>query len=108
MANVSSGLRAYPATFLLGLINLSKNIIILQPLEMNAPGMPTCVVPVKTSGKRMSVRVWGDTCQGYDQGDDIAGWLTKFLEEVRETMCKFRSVLSFLRPRSTLPALSIL
>lgn len=45
--------------------------------------MPTCVVPVTTAGKRVRVRVWDDYCQGYDQGDEVAKWLSTFLEEVR-------------------------
>jgi len=31
----------------------------------------------------MRVRVWDDHCQGYDQGDEVAKWLSTFLEEVR-------------------------
>jgi len=54
-----------------------------QPLELNAPDMPTCVVPVTTAGKQVRVRVWDDHCQGYDQGDEVAQWLSTFLEEVR-------------------------
>jgi uncharacterized protein YcbX len=45
--------------------------------------MPTCVVPVTTAGKQVRVRVWDDHCQGYDQGDEVAKWLSTFLEEVR-------------------------
>ncbi|GAB5029618.1 mosc domain protein [Nannochloropsis oceanica] len=51
------------------------------PLELNAPDMPTCVVPVWTTGKQVRVRVWDDHCQGYDQGDEVAQWLSTFLEE---------------------------
>jgi len=54
-----------------------------QPLELNALDMPTCVVPVTMAGKQVRVRVWDDHCQGYDQGDEVAQWLSTFLEEVR-------------------------
>jgi hypothetical protein len=31
----------------------------------------------------MQVGVWGDKCQAYDQGDDVAIWLCDFLGQVR-------------------------
>lgn len=45
--------------------------------------MPSITVPVVTEGKTIRVRVWSDTCQGYDQGNAVAEWLCKFLGEVR-------------------------
>lgn len=29
------------------------------------------------------MRVWGDTCKAYDQGEEAALWLSAFLGEVR-------------------------
>lgn len=31
--------------------------------------------------QRLKVRVWSDTCYGYDQGDEVAEWLSSFLGE---------------------------
>lgn len=51
------------------------------PLELRAPDMPACVVPVSTAGTLTKVRVWDDWCMAYDQGDEAAKWLSTFLGE---------------------------
>lgn len=59
---------------------------------MSAPGMASLEVPVMrkvgpggpdAGGKVVEVVIWTDTCQGVDQGDAIAAWLSTFLELVR-------------------------
>lgn len=50
-----------------------------DPLVLVAPGMPPITVPVAAAGPRLQVRVWGDTCEAFDQGDAAARWLREFL-----------------------------
>jgi uncharacterized protein len=54
-------------------------------LMLNAQGQAPLRVPHAMDGvARLKVRVWDDTCEGVDQGDEAAAWLTGFLgEDVR-------------------------
>ena len=58
-------------------------------LILDAPGMKTLHVVRKPGQRfgvapRVTVRVWSDECEGVDQGDDAAAWVSRFLgAEVR-------------------------
>jgi uncharacterized protein YcbX len=49
-------------------------------LVLNAPGMPDCRAPAVRIGLEIKVRVWDDWCGSIDQGDEIARWLSDYLE----------------------------
>ncbi|CAM9229005.1 unnamed protein product, partial [Phaeothamnion confervicola] len=52
-----------------------------EPLMLTAPGMNDISVPVlraKDKGAKI-LEVWSSTCDGVDQGDAVAAWLTSFL-----------------------------
>jgi len=53
------------------------------PLRLSAPDMPPIEVPVVVAEgeNRRTVTVWGDTCVGVDQGDAVAAWIAKFMNE---------------------------
>lgn len=51
-------------------------------LVLRAPELPEMRVPLSAnSGKTVAVRVWADECEGLDQGDAAAQWLSHFLGE---------------------------
>lgn len=49
-------------------------------LSLSAPGMDAIRLPLQRNAApcRM-VRVWKDTCEALDEGDDLAGWLSDYL-----------------------------
>jgi uncharacterized protein YcbX len=48
-------------------------------LLFQAPSSPDIDVPFRTTAGLRSVKVWRDECQAYDQGEEIANWLTAFI-----------------------------
>lgn len=49
-------------------------------LRLSAPGMPDAAVPLQQRGvPARSVRVWRDTCDAIDEGDDLAAWVSDYL-----------------------------
>ena len=48
-------------------------------LSLSAPGMDTITVPIELDGPTLDVRVWNDRCQGVDQGEAAAAWLSDYL-----------------------------
>ena len=48
-------------------------------LALSAPGMEDLAAPRIEDGDVRSVDVWGDLCDGIDQGDDAAQWLSTYL-----------------------------
>lgn len=53
-----------------------------ETLVLTAPELPELRLPVSTdSGASVTVRVWADECEGLDQGDAAAQWLSLFLGE---------------------------
>ena len=48
-------------------------------LALSAPGMEDLRVPRIEEGRTRNVDVWGDLCDGIDQGDDAADWLSTYL-----------------------------
>ncbi len=52
-------------------------------MQLDAPDMPTIKIP--TSGKEQKqnplvpVGIWSDNCEGVDEGDQVAEWISKFL-----------------------------
>ncbi len=51
-------------------------------LVLRAPQLPELRVPLGAQSRRsVPVRVWADECEGLDQGDHAAQWLTDFLGE---------------------------
>lgn len=71
--------------------------VVSDALVLTAPGRTPLRVPHAlegaatdavegrpASGARVTVKVWDDTCEGVDQGDEAAAWLTGFLgDDVR-------------------------
>ena len=49
-------------------------------LRLSAPGMPVLEVPVVKEGEREEVNLWGDLCEGIDQGKIVADWFGQYLE----------------------------
>ncbi len=49
-------------------------------LALSAPGMEDLKVPRTAEGRIQSVDVWGDRCDGIDQGDEAADWLGAYLD----------------------------
>ncbi len=50
-------------------------------LALTAPGMEDLTVPRNEGGAVRGVDVWGDLCDGIDQGDDAAEWLGTYLDK---------------------------
>lgn len=54
---------------------------LIEPgIILHAAGMPDLQVDKPVSGSRRQVTVWEDHCQAYDAGDDVANWLSDFLD----------------------------
>ncbi len=49
-------------------------------LVLSAPGMEDLAVPRTEEGNIRNVEVWGDACDGIDQGDDAADWFSSYLD----------------------------
>ncbi len=49
-------------------------------LALSAPGMEDLSVPRLEEGPNRKVDVWGDLCDGIDQGDDAADWFSTYLD----------------------------
>jgi hypothetical protein len=51
-------------------------------LLIDAPGMPTMKIPlVGKDYPVVPVSVWSSAMEGVDEGDEIASWLQKFLDQ---------------------------
>lgn len=50
-------------------------------LALSAPGMEDLKVPRTEAGPTQSVDVWGDLCDGIDQGDEAAEWFGTYLDK---------------------------
>ncbi len=48
-------------------------------LSLSAPEMEDLSVSRKEVGDVLDMEVWGDPCEGVDQGDDAADWFTAYL-----------------------------
>lgn len=49
-------------------------------LVLSSKGHKPIHIQAQDSGLTKNVKVWGDICQGVDQGDEVAQWLSNFLE----------------------------
>lgn len=49
-------------------------------LSLNAAGMPEIKVSVPDGSTKRNVKVWDDECRAYDAGDEVANWLSQFLD----------------------------
>lgn len=49
-------------------------------LALSAPGMEELAVPRIEEGDIRNVDVWGDVCEGIDQGDEAADWFSTYLD----------------------------
>ena len=49
-------------------------------LQLEAPDMPLLKVAIAEEGPRRRTKVWQDSCETVDQGDEVAGWLSEFLK----------------------------
>jgi hypothetical protein len=49
-------------------------------LSINAPGMNEICVPLERQRDiPRQVQIWNDTCKAWDEGDEVAGWVSDFL-----------------------------
>ena len=60
---------------------LVQPALISGGLALSAPGMEDLTVPRIEEGPVRNVDVWGDLCDGIDQGDDVAEWLGTYLDK---------------------------
>ncbi len=67
---------------------LPRMALITVDLDMNtdclrlyAPGLPPLELPASGSGERKTVVIWQSTCQGLDQGELAAQWLSTYLQK---------------------------
>src|SRR3712207_1199443 len=51
-----------------------------EHLWLAGPGSPPIAIPLRGDGEPIEVTVWRDRCAAVDQGDDVAAWLSAFLE----------------------------
>jgi uncharacterized protein len=49
-------------------------------LVLEAPPLPPISIPLSRRGPRRAVTVWRDHCEAFDEGDEVAGWLQRFLD----------------------------
>jgi len=50
-------------------------------LTLTAPGMSALIVETQVSNTRRPVKIWRDTVEALDQGDEAAQWLSEYLGE---------------------------
>ena len=50
-----------------------------RELSLSAPKLPPISIPLSRRGERRRVTVWQDQCEAFDEGDEVAAWLYKFL-----------------------------
>lgn len=55
-------------------------------LALSAPGMEDLKVPRIEEGPARNVDVWGDLCDGIDQGDEVADWFSTYLDASRRLL----------------------
>lgn len=55
--------------------SLTENELILS-----APEREHCVIPFDRLGAQLTVTIWDDTVLAIDMGDDVAAWLSEFLQ----------------------------
>lgn len=53
--------------------------ITADALVLNAPNAPALNVPFMTTGEKVPVRVWKDSCVGVEQGAAAHAWVSRFL-----------------------------
>lgn len=58
---------------------LIQSTVLKDGLRLEAPGMPAITVPLSSS-KKIQAQIWNDAVTAADQGDEVAAWLSKFLE----------------------------
>lgn len=49
-------------------------------LSLSALGTEPITLPIRRAGPIEPVTVWRDTCEAVDQGDDVANWLSGYLD----------------------------
>lgn len=49
-------------------------------LFLSVPGVTPCMLPQMPEGVECQVTIWNSVCKAYDMGDEVAGWLTSFLQ----------------------------
>ena len=59
---------------------LIKATVVDGTLRVAARGMPALVTAPAREGNTRQATGWHDTCRVVDQGDEIAGWLSQFLQ----------------------------
>ena len=52
-----------------------------EALVLTADGCAPLLLPLEPRGEGRPVRIWKDSCQGLDQGDDAAAWVSGVLGE---------------------------
>lgn len=71
----------------------APSLALVQPalssggLALTAPGMEDLPVPRIEEGATWNVDVWGDLCDGTDQGEDAAEWFSTYLDMSCRLLC---------------------
>jgi uncharacterized protein len=48
-------------------------------LGLDGAGLPHLTLPIRREGPRLAVRVWRDTCQAIDQGEEGGRWFSRLI-----------------------------
>ncbi|MFQ5444828.1 MAG: MOSC N-terminal beta barrel domain-containing protein, partial [Nitrospinales bacterium] len=62
---------------------LIKTTLVDSGLSLNAPGMPECMLPVRTEsevGEKIKVNIWSDQVNAVNCGEDASRWLSRFMD----------------------------
>lgn len=54
--------------------------LIQNGITLKAAGMNDISIDIPATENRINVKVWNDHCQALDAGDDVANWLSQFLQ----------------------------
>ena len=52
-----------------------------EGLTLTSAGLPPLTLPLAPRGAGRPVRIWKDSCEGLDQGDEAASWVSRVLGE---------------------------
>jgi uncharacterized protein len=58
---------------------IAPTVVLARGLIFEAPDMPKLEVPLNVSTQTQTVTIWRDTCQAFDQGEQISNWLSEYL-----------------------------
>jgi len=60
---------------------LIKPTLVDNGIMLQAPGMESCKIDVRSLTKKQEVAIWADHCTVFDCGEEASQWLSQFLEK---------------------------